>query len=149
MSPQIAECLAKRALPCPFCGESLVVHEDHHGCWLAHRQEPGRCIESVVQLLDAQDLERWNERSPEAIRSHDQAPTHSKDILGTVGQMREFLARYSDDAQILSQVVGTEDGAWNLFLTGAHGEECGFKWEVQPAILQMSHPHIKVLPKLD
>lgn len=58
-----AESLAARALPCPFCGERLVVYDDHHGSWVSHRDEPGPCIDSTVQLMDEDDLRRWNSRS--------------------------------------------------------------------------------------
>ncbi len=58
-----AQRIAAHALPCPFCGERLVVHTDHHGCWVAHKEEPGPCLISVIQLLDDDDLELWNRRA--------------------------------------------------------------------------------------
>lgn len=52
------------AKPCPFCGERLIVHTDHHGAWLAHKDEAtGECFESIAQVMDADDLARWNTRS--------------------------------------------------------------------------------------
>lgn len=55
--------LARRALPCPFCGEQLIAKDDHHGWWVAHRDEPGPCFDSVAQLMDEDDLRRWNTRA--------------------------------------------------------------------------------------
>lgn len=49
-------------LPCPFCGEILIEHEDHHGSWWAHRQDPGPCIASTTQLFDEDGFRRWNQR---------------------------------------------------------------------------------------
>lgn len=57
------EQIAAKALPCPFCGEPLEVHSDHHGQWVAHREEPGPCIFSIVQLFDERDLAEWNTRA--------------------------------------------------------------------------------------
>jgi hypothetical protein len=57
-----AELIAKKAMPCPFCGESLVVKSDHHGEWVAHDKEPGPCESSTSQLHDETDLTRWNTR---------------------------------------------------------------------------------------
>ena len=62
MKPKEAEKLAAKALPCPFCGERLVVSNDHHGCWVGHKQEPGPCFFSVAQLIDETDLIGWNKR---------------------------------------------------------------------------------------
>lgn len=62
MTEEQATAVAAQALPCPFCGESLVVKSDHHGFWVAHREEPGPCFDSVAQLLDESDLARWNTR---------------------------------------------------------------------------------------
>jgi hypothetical protein len=56
------ETIAGLALPCPFCGERLVIHEDHHGQWVAHAREPGPCECSTSQLHDEDDLRRWNTR---------------------------------------------------------------------------------------
>jgi hypothetical protein len=53
---------------------------------------------------------------------------------------------YPDAAPILCQVVGAESGAWNMFLEGAHGADCSFKWTPQPVILQAKHPMVKHLP---
>ena len=58
--------MAKRAEPCPFCGERLVVKSDHHGKWLAHRREPGPCWESVAQIHDEDNLRDWNTRTAAA-----------------------------------------------------------------------------------
>ena len=67
MTERQAERLAKRALPCPFCGESLVVKSDHHGFWLAHSLEPGPCFDSVAQILDEKDLIAWNTRNGKGV----------------------------------------------------------------------------------
>jgi len=55
--------LAARALPCPFCGEQLVVQSDHHGFWVAHKNEPGPCVMSIHQIFDESDLAEWNVRT--------------------------------------------------------------------------------------
>jgi hypothetical protein len=57
-----ANAVAAKAKPCPFCGERLVVSSDHHGFWVAHREEPGPCFDSTAQLLGPEDLPRWNQR---------------------------------------------------------------------------------------
>lgn len=58
-----AEAAVSRALPCPFCGERLIVKTDHHGAWLAHRNEFGTCYESTAQIMDEDGLKRWNTRA--------------------------------------------------------------------------------------
>jgi hypothetical protein len=63
MTEREADAIAKKALPCPFCGERLTVHSDSHGFYVAHRQEPGPCFDSVVQLLSETDLKGWNTRT--------------------------------------------------------------------------------------
>lgn len=55
--------IASKALPCPFCGENLVVHSDHQGSFMAHKDQFGACFISVVQILDSKDLADWNKRS--------------------------------------------------------------------------------------
>lgn len=60
------DALATDPLPCPFCGEELVKHSDHHGEWMAHQNEAGRCVASVTQLFDDSDVEEWNRRAPAA-----------------------------------------------------------------------------------
>ena len=65
--------------------------------------------------------------------------------VSTVGELREFLSRYGDDAPLECQAVGEERGVFGMFLHVHHGEECGFKWNPQPAILQLKHPSVKVL----
>lgn len=50
-------------LPCPFCGERLVIHSDHHGEWVAHRDEVGPCVASTTQLMTAKDRDDWNKRT--------------------------------------------------------------------------------------
>ncbi|WP_130228895.1 Lar family restriction alleviation protein [Bradyrhizobium sp. Leo121] len=54
----------RELLPCPFCGEKLVEHDDHHGTWWAHRSELGDCPISVHQIFDERDAEEWNKRAP-------------------------------------------------------------------------------------
>lgn len=57
--------LAAEALPCPFCGERLVVANDHHGYWLQHAGHLSSvCFDSVAQVLNDDDLARWNRRTP-------------------------------------------------------------------------------------
>lgn len=69
-----------------------------------------------------------------------------KEAISTVGQLRALLAGYSDEAPILAQIVGMDAGAWNVFLSGAHGRDCGFNWlPFNPVIFQMWHPDIKNL----
>ncbi len=63
MTYEKASSLAARALPCPFCGERLIAHSDHHGSWVGHRDEPGPCIDSTTQLMSEDDLRRWNTRT--------------------------------------------------------------------------------------
>lgn len=53
-----------KLLPCPFCGENIIKHQDHHGYWYAHRNETGICIVSFLQLFDKKDYDAWNTRSP-------------------------------------------------------------------------------------
>lgn len=51
-------------LPCPFCGEALVVKSDHHGEWWGHANDAtGDCECSINQLFDDDDVRRWNRRS--------------------------------------------------------------------------------------
>lgn len=50
-------------LPCPHCGERLVLKGDHHGEWWGHRNDVGSCIHSVTQLMDEEDFAAWNRRS--------------------------------------------------------------------------------------
>jgi hypothetical protein len=52
--------------PCPFCGERLVIHTDHHGEWIAHRLEPGPCIISTIQIFNKADAIMWNRRIKES-----------------------------------------------------------------------------------
>lgn len=65
MNEKTATAIAEKSLPCPFCGERLVSKRDHHGYWVAHEQEPGPCFDSTIQLMDADDLKRWNTRDRE------------------------------------------------------------------------------------
>lgn len=62
MNKTIAKSIAGKALPCPFCGERLVVKNDHHGYWVAHEQEPGSCFDSTIQLMSKADCDKWNTR---------------------------------------------------------------------------------------
>lgn len=62
MTSREARLVASAALPCPFCGERLVPHDDHHGYWVAHDRSPGPCFLSTIQLLDTVDLAGWNQR---------------------------------------------------------------------------------------
>ena len=56
--------IAETILPCPFCGEKLVVHDDHHGCWIAHANLD-HCIISHIQIFEGKEVERWNTRIQE------------------------------------------------------------------------------------
>jgi len=59
----LIEEMCKALSPCPFCGESLVVHEDHHGKWIAHNYEPHDwCPCGVVQIHDLSGMTEWNTR---------------------------------------------------------------------------------------
>ena len=49
-------------LPCPFCGERLVLHGDHHGEWWGHKNDMGPCFDSVAQVMDQKDANAWNTR---------------------------------------------------------------------------------------
>jgi hypothetical protein len=57
-----AEANVAAALPCPFCGERLIVHADHHGAWLAHKNETGNCFDSCAQIMNTDNLAQWNKR---------------------------------------------------------------------------------------
>lgn len=62
-----------KLLPCPFCGEELVEQSDHHGTWMAHRNEPADCECGVTQIFNEKDAARWNTRSEQSaagLRSH-------------------------------------------------------------------------------
>lgn len=54
---------AMNPLPCPFCGENLVVKSDHHGEWLGHRNDASNCECAINQLFDVDDVKRWNTRA--------------------------------------------------------------------------------------
>ncbi len=56
--------VAPELLPCPFCGESLVEHSDHHGSWWAHKDEAGPCVASCWQVFmdEPASIKRWNTR---------------------------------------------------------------------------------------
>lgn len=60
-----AEASVSKALPCPFCGERLIVHTDHHGGWLGHKNETGPCFDCVIQIMEDRDLAKWNKRTPQ------------------------------------------------------------------------------------
>ena len=61
----LAEEIARAALPCPFCGERLVVATDHHGAWVEHRRSmQSDCFEAVAQIHDMAGLRGWNTRLP-------------------------------------------------------------------------------------
>ena len=47
--------------PCPFCGEKLILTGDHHGDYWEHPQRT-RCYERIAQVLDEDDMARWNTR---------------------------------------------------------------------------------------
>ena len=57
-------------LPCPFCGEKLIEMSDHHGTWMGHRDTS--CWESVSQIHDKRDVERWNRRSAAPVAQGEQ-----------------------------------------------------------------------------
>src|SRR4051812_46373070 len=63
MNESTANAVANEAKPCPFCGEKLTSHNDHHGWWVAHEREPGPCFLSTIQIMDRTDLEGWNRRA--------------------------------------------------------------------------------------
>lgn len=47
--------------PCPFCGERLVLQDDHHGSWFGHSGYHCEC--ATTQVHDQIDLRRWNTRA--------------------------------------------------------------------------------------
>ena len=65
--------------------------------------------------------------------------------ISTVGELREFLSKYPDDAPLVAQTVGSVSGAWTMFLAVHDGKECSFKWDINPVIVQMKHPSVKHL----
>lgn len=67
------------------------------------------------------------------------APTYE---VRTVGQLREQLSRYDDDAPIECQVCGEESGVWKVFLEVLHGNDCGFNWSINPLLMRLSHPDL-------
>jgi len=94
MTREEAEEMVRRAKPCAFCGERLVDKNDHHGYWLGHKNEFSECAESIVQILDEDDLKRWNTRAPievtgemvrKAVRDyHDHLYDHRNDLDGAM-----------------------------------------------------------------
>ncbi len=57
------EGMARRALPCPFCGQRLIVKGDHHGSWVGHKNETGPCFQATAQIHFEEDLAEWNVRT--------------------------------------------------------------------------------------
>jgi len=66
----------------------------------------------------------------------------------SVAQLREVLDEYDDDTMILPQVV-SRDGmqAWNMMLDAA--VPFGKEWGEGSLLLQMSHPELDQLPKVE
>lgn len=62
-SPLCQPC-GETLLPCPHCGEQLILKGDHHGEWWGHRNDTGSCIHAVTQLMDREDFAAWNRRAP-------------------------------------------------------------------------------------
>ena len=46
--------------PCPFCGKKLILTGDHHGAYWEHPDDD--CWNRVSQVVDAEDMDRWNTR---------------------------------------------------------------------------------------
>jgi len=67
--------------------------------------------------------------------------TESLPSFGTVGQLRSFMEDTSNDTPIRCQVVGSEGGAWNMWV-GAY-----FLNGVM--YLRVYHDELKRLPNLD
>lgn len=59
---EVAKSLAARALPCPFCGEKLVVHANKYGCSIGHPAAQKTCILRNAIFLEQCDLAAWNMR---------------------------------------------------------------------------------------
>lgn len=57
-----------------------------------------------------------------------------------IGQLRKAIEGLDDEMPVLSQVIGEEDGAWNMFLEG------GVPDRMNSFVFQMSHPDLKRLP---
>lgn len=47
--------------PCPFCGKEMIFTDDHHGAYYEHPD--GKCYESHAQLLEIEEVRRWNQRA--------------------------------------------------------------------------------------
>jgi len=48
---------------CPFCGEKLVVHGDHHGYWIAHKNPDVKCFCGMIQIDSKKEADKWNCRA--------------------------------------------------------------------------------------
>ena len=67
-----------KLLPCPFCGESLVIKDDHHGEWWAHKNLSG-CFLSLIQVSDEKGAIAWNKRAPIPVREFTREPITIED----------------------------------------------------------------------
>lgn len=67
------------------------------------------------------------------------------DAIRTVGELREFLANFHDGTPILCQALGAKSGVLDMLLHVVDGAKCGFKWDLNPVILQLRHPFIETL----
>jgi hypothetical protein len=113
MSEATLDDMCRDLLPCPFCGERLEVKNDHHGSWIAHRKEPGPCIESVVQLFTAEDAKEWNTRVHPLSAKDAEAVERSKgrcEIALVVAQHDDNTSAVvrCDDLRILLRLVEGE-----------------------------------------
>jgi len=79
--------------PCPFCGERLVTHYDHHGTWIAHKNETGKCIISTYQLFSQDDVDKWNARPKEY------------ELLERIGILMSKVARADKNYQDLLNTI--------------------------------------------
>lgn len=84
--------IARDALPCPFCGERLVIHTDYHGAWVAHKREPGPCIDSVTQLHDLSDLLQWNVRNGEHVHVYSVKQGDDQNLYCACGHVSKPLS---------------------------------------------------------
>lgn len=101
---------ATELLPCPHCGERLVLKGDHHGDWWGHHNDAtGSCIHSVTQLMDAEDFAAWNRRSALATPLAPAAPEADgwREIM-----WGEVVEGYDDDEGIVFKLCeeGNRDG---------------------------------------
>lgn len=63
--------------------------------------------------------------------------------FSTVGELKKILQDLPDDRLIISQVVGSEEGAWNM-----QSEFCKKVQNGEISVITLKHPDLKKLPKI-